>query len=199
MSAQAVSEFRRRRKKNLIRVCGEKCCLCGYNKTISALEFHHIHPEMKKFGIASGNCHNLEDDLLEIKKCVLVCANCHREIHDGLYSDEELEHEKIFIDSIADELRQEREEKKYYCKSCGKELSQENQSKLCRECYKKSQRENRPSRLELKEMIRTMPFTKIGERFGVSDNAIRKWCKAENLPTKKTEIQKLTDAQWEEI
>lgn len=196
MSAQAVSEFRRRRKKNLIRVCGEKCCLCGYDKAISALEFHHIYPETKRYGIASGNCHNLEEDLLEVKKCVLVCANCHREIHNGRYTNEELEHKRIFIDSVADELRQE---KKYYCQVCGKELSQENKTKLCRECYKKSQREGRPSRSELKEMIRTMPFTKIGERFGVTDNAIRKWCKAENLPTKKTEIQKLNNVQWEEI
>lgn len=48
-------------------------------------------------------------------------------------------------------------------------------------------------------MIRTMPFTKIGEIFYVSDNAIRKWCKAENLPSKKTEINKFSDEEWSKI
>jgi uncharacterized protein YjcR len=43
----------------------------------------------------------------------------------------------------------------------------------------------RPNRDELKQLIRTLPFTKIGKMFGVSDNAIRKWCNAYNLPRKK--------------
>ena len=48
-------------------------------------------------------------------------------------------------------------------------------------------------------MIRNMPFTKIGERYIVSDNAIRKWCKAENLPTTKKEINKFSDEEWSKI
>lgn len=48
-------------------------------------------------------------------------------------------------------------------------------------------------------MIRNMPFTKIGEKYGVSDNAIRKWCKAEKLPTKKTEIIKFSEEEWSKI
>ena len=52
---------------------------------------------------------------------------------------------------------------------------------------------------ELKQLIRTLPFTKIGEKFGVSDNAIRKWCKVENLPSKVSEIKKYSDADWKII
>lgn len=48
-------------------------------------------------------------------------------------------------------------------------------------------------------MIRTMPFTHIAKKFGVSDNAIRKWCIAENLPKKKTEINKFSDEEWENL
>ena len=96
-SSQAVSEFRRRRKLNLIKVCGSKCNLCGYDKNITALEFHHIDPRLKEYGIASmGTCHQLEKDLNEVKKCILVCANCHREIHNFMYSEEELYSKKIF-------------------------------------------------------------------------------------------------------
>jgi uncharacterized protein YjcR len=48
-------------------------------------------------------------------------------------------------------------------------------------------------------LIRTIPFTKIGEKFGISDNAIRKWCDSYNLPRKSTEIKKYTDEEWELI
>ena len=55
------------------------------------------------------------------------------------------------------------------------------------------------TREELKILIRTIPFTKIGEKFGISDNAIRKWCDSYNLPRKSTEIKKYTDEEWELI
>ena len=48
-------------------------------------------------------------------------------------------------------------------------------------------------------MIRTLPFTKIGERYSVSDNSIKKWCKKFGLPTKKTEIKKYSDEEWQKI
>ena len=43
-NSQAVSDYRRKRKLNLITACGHKCCICGYDKAVSALEFHHIDP-----------------------------------------------------------------------------------------------------------------------------------------------------------
>lgn len=55
------------------------------------------------------------------------------------------------------------------------------------------------SRDELKLLIRTTPFIKIGRRFGVSDNAIRKWCDKYKLPRKVSEIHKYTDEEWENI
>ena len=85
MGSKATSDFRRRRKKNLITVSGGKCLLCGYNKTNNALEFHHIDETQKSYAIsANGTCHDLEKDLNEVKKCILVCSNCHREIHAGV-------------------------------------------------------------------------------------------------------------------
>lgn len=58
MSSQSTSDFRRNRKLNLIKVCGNKCNLCGYNRVVGALEFHHIIPEEKSYGLASmGTCH----------------------------------------------------------------------------------------------------------------------------------------------
>lgn len=199
-----VSEFRRRRKNNLVKVSGEKCNLCGYNITNSALEFHHIDANTKLYGVASnGTCHDLESDLAEIKKCILVCANCHREIHDGNYTPEELWIKQKYNEKIAEQLREEKiqtmSKTHHFCKDCNKEIQNIGVTGMCEDCYKKSQRAGRPSRDELKKMIRTLPFTKIGESFGVTDNAIRKWCKVENLPSKKTEINALTDEQWSKI
>lgn len=64
---------------------GNECQCCGYDRYIGALEFHHVDPEQKDFGIASkGYTHSWEKVKKEIEKCVLVCANCHREIHAGI-------------------------------------------------------------------------------------------------------------------
>ena len=204
-ASQNVTEFRRRRKENLIKVCGCKCALCGYNKVISALEFHHIEPEEKEYGIAEkGTCHDLEKDLAEVKKCILVCANCHREIHEELYSVEELKEKQIFNEQYAKELLLNRDRKlgliekeKIYCLSCGKEITGDGYTGLCSECSHAARRLcSRPSREELKQLIRTKPFTQIAKQYGVSDNAIRKWCDAENLPRKSTEIKNYSDEEW---
>lgn len=63
----------------------------------------------------------------------------------------------------------------------------------------KQRKVERPNRESLKEMIRTTPFTTIGKNFGVSDNAIRKWCKSYDLPFKSSEIKKYSDEEWEKI
>ena len=201
MGSKATSDFRRRRKKNLIKVSGGKCLLCGYNKTNNALEFHHIDETQKVYSIsANGTCHDLEKDLNEVKKCILVCANCHREIHDGFYSIEELENKKVYDEKIANQLRLEKENtlKKtlYFCSNCGKQLYNKTVSGLCENCYRMSLQVGRPSREELKFLIRNTPFTKIGEQFGITDNGIRKWCKTYGLPTTKKEINGYTDEQW---
>lgn len=204
-SSKATIEYRKRRKNNLIKVCGSKCAICGYDTIQDALEFHHLNPLEKEFGIAeNGNCHDLELDLKEIKKCILVCSNCHREIHAGLYSLEELEQKKFFDNDFANFLREEKMQnnikKEYFCKECGLKLYEKTKTGLCATCYAKSMRVvNRPTREELKNLIRNKPFVQIAEMFHVTDNAIRKWCDAEKLPRKVTDIKKYSDAEWEEI
>jgi predicted RNA-binding Zn-ribbon protein involved in translation (DUF1610 family) len=87
-----------------------------------------------------------------------------------------------------------------HCKSCGQIISKKAVHNLCPSCLNISKRKcERPNRKELKQLIRTLPFTEIAKKFGVSDNSIRKWCKFENLPQKKSEIQKYTEEEWENI
>lgn len=64
---------------------------------------------------------------------------------------------------------------------------------------KKRRTITRPGRDKLKQLIRTMPFTIIGKMYGVSDNAIRKWCDFEKLPRTKKEINSYSDEEWELI
>lgn len=85
-----------------------------------------------------------------------------------------------------------------YCCDCGVQIDYK--ATRCLSCsYLASQTVQRPSREELKNLIRKTPFTRIGAQFGVSDNAIRKWCKAYGLPYKTTEIKRYTDDEWELI
>lgn len=69
---------------------GGKCKLCGYNKCVTALEFHHLDINEKE-GIVSNSYGTVEKSLIEAEKCILVCSNCHREIHAGLITISEKE------------------------------------------------------------------------------------------------------------
>ena len=83
--AQAVVAWRKKAKLLLIEYKGGKCSECGYDKCIRALQFHHLDPNEKDFGIG-GKSVSLEKLKKEVDKCILVCGNCHAEIHEGLRS-----------------------------------------------------------------------------------------------------------------
>ena len=68
-------------KKNWIKNHGNGCCKCGYNKCIDALEFHHLNPEEKEITLSNRGHYSIEDMMAEAEKCIILCANCHREIH----------------------------------------------------------------------------------------------------------------------
>lgn len=133
------------------------------------LKFHLHH--------INGN-HN--DNRLE--NLMILCPNCHSLTEN--YSGKKLKEQK-------------------YCPDCGAPIG--NKSTYCRKCGPKHSnqpgakvaKEDRPSKEELLNLIKTTPFTKIGKMFGVSDNTIRKWCKVVGLPSTKTELKKyLSNEQY---
>jgi 5-methylcytosine-specific restriction endonuclease McrA len=81
--SDAVARRRKKLKQLAVEYKGGKCSICGYSKCIAALEFHHLNPLEKDFGIsASGETRSWEKVKAELDKCIIVCSNCHREIHD---------------------------------------------------------------------------------------------------------------------
>ena len=78
-----VSNTRRKNKSLLIEEFGGSCIQCGYNKNPAALEFHHLDPTIKERKVI-GSSLSLNRQREEANKCILVCANCHREIHNPL-------------------------------------------------------------------------------------------------------------------
>lgn len=80
-----VSDRRRKLKQMSVEYKGGKCEKCGYDKCIAVLEFHHIDPSKKDFAISSnGHTRSWDKIKEELDKCIMVCANCHREIHYNL-------------------------------------------------------------------------------------------------------------------
>jgi len=64
---------------------GGKCAICGYDRCIDALEFHHKDSSSKDFGISEkGYTRSWKKVAEELDKCIMICANCHRELHAQL-------------------------------------------------------------------------------------------------------------------
>ena len=153
---------------------GGKCNSCGYNKNYAALEFHHLDPKEKEFDFAKLRQCKWSTIVDELKKCTMLCSNCHREAH----------HPEAFIkkDVIANKVLQESSLVKATgkCPQCKTEtFGTKYCSVICSADSKK--KVARPNREELAKLIQTTSYVKIGQKYGVSDNAIRKWAKCYGL------------------
>jgi hypothetical protein len=83
--SEAVVRRRRRVKALMVDEAGGKCAICLYDRCLNALEFHHLDPTEKEFGVSMrGITRSIEAVRAEAAKCVLLCANCHAEVEAGL-------------------------------------------------------------------------------------------------------------------
>ena len=84
-NGERVAERRRRIKEILVAEAGGACRLCGYDRCVRALEFHHVDPTTKEFGVAlRGVSRSLDRARSEARKRILLCSNCHVEVEAGL-------------------------------------------------------------------------------------------------------------------
>ena len=73
------------RLEALVAEAGGCCQLCGYDRYVGALEFHHVDPARKSFGLSiRGLTPSIATLCVEAQKCVLLCSNCHAEVEDGM-------------------------------------------------------------------------------------------------------------------
>ncbi len=90
---KAVAKRRRKVKELSIEYKGGKCQTCGYDRCPGALELHHLNAKEKSFGIGDkGYTRSWEKVKAELDKCILLCANCHREVSAGIL---QLPHESV--------------------------------------------------------------------------------------------------------
>lgn len=171
-TAERVKKWRKETKKRLVEGYGGKCCICGYNRSHDAIDFHHVDPSKKDFSIGRvrANPKSIKRIVEELKKCIPVCANCHREIHSGITQvPEELPvlNEKEILDY--------RKLPMTPCLNCGKEKSMAN--KYC--SYSCSGKASRKVNWKEKdqwiiENYGKISLVKMGDELGVTDNAVRK-------------------------
>lgn len=200
---------RQRLKEKLVEYKGGKCVKCGYDKCITALEFHHLDPDCKDFTISSGDVIAFEKAKKEVDKCILVCANCHREIHYQQFleqSESDKEQElKIFVEilnnrdtygnipikdsykllkytSIKDDI-DNNVSRSLILRKYG--INNATFNKFLKEnniiyCNKKVV-DIKPNKEELVKLLETNSKSAIGRMFGVTCNAVTKWCKKYNI------------------
>ena len=160
-----------KRKQLLVEYKGGKCQICGYNKCLKALHFHHRVPSEKLFELHTNSikAKNWDLVLIEADKCDLVCSNCHAEIHNEDFSD----YINVKIGTVPGEGITN-----YPCVQCGVDRKHKSLNNLCDKCSRiKQRRVERPSLETLKEQIENIGYSATGRFYGVSDNAIRKWIK----------------------
>lgn len=183
-SYQHVKEWRQNTKQKLVEALGSCCQICSYNKSNAALEIHHINPNEKEFALSkymSGSVKAWEHLKEEAVKCVLLCANCHREIHNGATNlpqdfqrfDESLiiSHKQKPTDTPCTECGTLKDYKQIFCSN---KCSTTHYSKL-----KLTKEQLKQYLIEYKGNL-----TKIAKALSVSDNGFKKRCLKEGLDPK---------------
>lgn len=181
-----VASRRRELKKQAVAYKGGKCVHCGYDKSIAAMEFHHVDPSKKDFQISTGRTRSWDRVKSEIDKCVLLCSNCHKEEHEKLFSERRIRHEA----RIAEMKRKRAEMVNVPCSFCNKVVlvTKKRIERYSFHCstkcgHKDNEKTQWPTDSRLMKMVWKVPMTTLAKRLGVSDKAIKKRCRSRGIET----------------
>lgn len=166
------------RKLELLAERGNKCEICGYNKNIAALDFHHLNPKNKSIQLDSRHLSNTSTEKIseEFKKCIVVCANCHRELHNAQL-------DKNNISNLLEEIKSkhasvfEKKKKMSICEQCGKEFEYSKGKKYCsKECRDIAQgRDKYPTYEEIiKKYNEFKSWEKVADFYGVTRKILKR-------------------------
>lgn len=157
----------------MVEAMGGKCSICSYARCLSALEFHHIDPTKKDFGFGStrANPASWEKIADELRKCVLLCGNCHRELHDGMV--EVPVDAPVFDERYADYKAMQKEAKMVECPICSKPMYPH--TRTCSlSCAARKKEAHTWDGVDLPEMLKTMRKSEAARVLGLSPTAITK-------------------------
>lgn len=173
VSSEKVKVWRKTCKDRIVLAMGGKCCCCGYDRCTASLALHHLDPSQKDFGLGAirANPKSWLTIVEEIRKCVLVCHNCHNEIHAGMRSVPE--DAPRFNELYADYKALEAVAKLDECPQCGK-LKRAYLKNCSLSCSSKSKFKVDWDSVDLKEEIKTKTVIKIAEELKCSDASVHK-------------------------
>ncbi len=157
----------------MIESMGGCCQICGYDRCESALHFHHLDPNEKDFGFAQirASIKAWATIVEELRKCVLLCGNCHAEVHDDLvtvpkdaarFDERYLDYKKMLKDEQKRTCPVCQEDKLFYGKTCSKQCAGKLRGKIDWDA------------IDLIALKETKTFQEIGDMLGCSDAAVRK-------------------------
>jgi len=176
-NSENVKAWRRRTKKKLIKIFDDRCYVCKRRFNPVAYDFHHVDPKTKQYTISAimSSIKSLDTIMAEAKKCIMVCASCHRQIHTGqIPIGCRMPFEKAIMVTMAAWKTQK---KKDYgnCPICNSKLR--GQKKYCSlKCSAKGRRKTtRPPENELKALVKENGYEGTGRILGVSGRSIRNW------------------------
>lgn len=170
----AVQKWRKKTKALVVEAMGNKCCKCGYDKYIEALTFHHLDPNAKDNTIANflRNPRRLDKIVCELKKCVMLCANCHIELHAGHWDISDITIIEINESIIEDGRKSKRVTGK--CPVCNGDTSGTNT--CSRNCAAKLARTiDWPDISVVLDMLSKSNYSAVGRELGVSVAAVKKY------------------------
>jgi hypothetical protein len=187
MAGEAVQRWRKNTKRKAVMAFGGSCSICGYRRCPEAFDFHHLDPSKKDFSIASAIESPISATVIanELEKCVLLCANCHRELHAGLIDNSMLkgafDREKFLHKDVLIPMT-------HACAICGKDTTIKNIT-CSSKCSGKRLGKIEWDNVDLPNLIKVhKTWVGIARTLGVSDVAVKKYCLkiGLKLPTKLT-------------
>lgn len=170
ISSSRVKEWRHRSKERMVEAMGGKCQCCGYHTCKEGLAFHHIDPSQKElaFGSLRANPKKWDSVVDELKKCVLVCHNCHSEIHAGVRN---LPDQYASFDEAFSSFRKIQEYNS--CPVCGHDKPITN-SFCSPSCATTNRRKVDWDNIDLIDLMTKHSITELEDMLGISNAAIYK-------------------------
>lgn len=174
--SQHVKAWRKATKERMVAAMGGRCQCCGYDRCVESMDFHHVNPAEKEMALGAVRANPTAWPVIvnELRKCVLVCRNCHGELH---YGARQLPNTYARFDERYVEYKTH-PELCDACPACGKPKPKHN---LVCSSQCGAQKRVDWSGIDLRELLKTMSLAAVADQLGVSQAAVWRKAKREGI------------------